>query len=52
MIAFGNQIDVTKRCDLSQPGIFTISVTRPLEPYQGLGKGAVRSNTIAVTVVR
>jgi hypothetical protein len=47
-----DQIDVTKLYDLSQPGIYTISVTRPLEPYQGLGKGAVRSNTIAVTVVK
>lgn len=45
-------IDVTKLYDLSQPGIYTISVTRPLQPWQGLGKGAVRSNAIAVTVVK
>lgn len=50
--SFVGQIDVTRLYDLSQPGIYTISVTRPLQPWQGLGKGAVRSNTIAVTVVK
>ena len=50
--SFVDQIDVTKLYDLSQPGIYTISVTRPLQPWQGFGKGAVRSNTLAVTVVK
>ena len=52
-----DEIDVTKLYDLSQPGIYTISVTRHIPPDavpqgQKLGKGFVRSNTIAVTVVK
>lgn len=50
--ALVEEIDVTKLYDLSQPGIYTISVTRHPEPWQHLGAGVFRSNTIAVTVVK
>jgi hypothetical protein len=46
------EINVTRYRDLSRPGIYTVWITRRLEPWQHLGKGAVRSNTIAVTVTK
>ena len=50
--SFVDEILVTKFYDLSQPGKYTISVTRDIPPAQNLGKGTVRSNTITVTVTK
>lgn len=50
--SFEDQVTVTRYFDLSHPGKYTISVARPLEPLQNIGKGAVRSNTISITVIK
>jgi predicted DNA-binding transcriptional regulator AlpA len=38
--------------DLSQPGMYTISVEREFPPAQNLGVGSIKSNTITVTVTK
>jgi len=48
---FVDDLEITKFYDLSQPGKYTISVTRPIPPRQNLGEGKVKSNSITVTVV-
>lgn len=55
--SFVEQVTVTRMYDLSQPGIYTISVARHVPPDfvpqgQKLGKDFVQSNTITVTVVQ
>jgi hypothetical protein len=48
--SFVEQVTVTKFFDLSKPGKYTISLIRPLESWQKLGEGKVKSNSISVTV--
>jgi hypothetical protein len=55
--SFVDEINVTELYDLSQPGIYTIGVTRRMPPKltsHGVKwpPGSVRSNTITVTVVK
>jgi hypothetical protein len=50
--SFTDQVTVTTFYDLSQPGKYTISVARPFEPWQNLGKGSVKSNTITIAVTK
>ena len=47
---FIDQVTVTRYYDLSRPGRYSISLARPIEPWQRLGKGSVRSNVVTVTV--
>jgi predicted DNA-binding transcriptional regulator AlpA len=49
--SFVDDVEVTRFYDLSQPGKYTISVAREFPPRQKLGEGAVKSNSIDVTVV-
>ncbi len=48
--SFVDQVTVTRFYDLSRPGNYTISVTRPMPPRQNLGNGSVTSNAVTVTV--
>jgi len=48
--SFVDEVTVTRFYDLSQPGKYTISVARPIEPWQNLGKGSVKSNAVTVAV--
>jgi hypothetical protein len=55
--SFVDGIDVTKVYDLSQPGVYTMWVTRQMPPMTTPNgvvspKGTVRPNTITVTVVK
>jgi hypothetical protein len=50
--SFIDQITVTNFYDLSRPGKYAISVARALEPWQNLGKGTIKSNTVTVTVTQ
>lgn len=50
--SFVDEVTVTLFYELSRPGKYTISVSRPFPPRQNLGKGKVTSNTITVTVVQ
>jgi len=49
--SFVERVTVTKTYDLSKPGKYTISVVRPIESWQKLGEGKVKSNSVTVTVV-
>jgi hypothetical protein len=50
--SFVDQVTVTSFYDLSQPGKYTIEVALPIPPRQNLGKGIIKSNSIAVTVTK
>jgi hypothetical protein len=50
--SFVDQVTVTRFYDLSRPGEYTISVSRPMPPRQNLGKGSVKSNAITVKVTQ
>ncbi len=50
--SFVDQVTVTRFYDLSGPGEYTISVSRPMPPRQSLGKGSVKSNAVTVTVTQ
>ena len=50
--SFADNVEITKLYDLSQPGMYTISVEREFPPAQNLGVGSIKSNTITVTVTK
>jgi hypothetical protein len=50
--SFVDRITVTKYFDLSRPGKYSILVERPLEPWQKIGSGFIRSNKVTVMVTR
>jgi hypothetical protein len=50
--SFDTDLVVTKLYKITQPGKYTISVTRGQRPmWQTLGKGGVRSNSVTVSVI-
>jgi hypothetical protein len=46
-----DDVEVIKFYDLSEAGKYTISVAREIPPRQKLGEGAVKSNSVDLTVV-
>lgn len=45
-------VTVTRSYDLDRPGRYTVWLLLPIEPWQGPGKGLVKSNEVTVTVVK
>jgi hypothetical protein len=51
--SFENELAVTKLYILTQPGKYTVSVTRGQRPmWETMGKGGVKSNIVSLTVTK
>ena len=50
--SFVDQVTVTQFYDLGRPGKYTIWVARPIEPWQKIGEGEVKSDTVSIVVTR
>ena len=50
--SFVDNVEITKLYDLSQPGTYTICVSREFPPKQNLGTGYIKSKVITVTITK